>query len=98
MADFHRARPITELLNDFLRDSGLEQPLLEQRLVQLWPEVVGQMAAQLTTRLEIRNGILYAYVRSAALKAELFLNRQTLVERLNERVGGRVIYDIRLLG
>jgi len=98
MNDFHRARPITELLTDYLREAGLEQPLLEQRLVQLWPEVVGQMAAQLTTRLEIRNGILYAYVRSAALKAELFLHRQTLVERLNERAGGRVIYDIRLLG
>jgi len=60
--------------------------------------VVGQMAAQLTSRLEIRNGVLYAYVRSAALKAELFQCRQLLVERLNERAGGRVIFDIRLLG
>ena len=38
----------------FLRESGLEQPVLETRIVELWPEVMGDTVARLT--------------RSAALK------------------------------
>ena len=76
----------------------MEQPVLEQRLMTVWPEVVGPMAARLTTRLEIRDGVLYAYIHSAALKNELFIYRFDLVRRLNDAVGGKVIHDIRLLG
>ncbi len=94
----HKTQTITDLLTAYLRETGLEQPLLERRLLKVWPEVVGPMAEKLTSKLEIRNGVLYAYVRSAALKAQLFEYRFDLVRRLNETVGGKVIHDIRLLG
>lgn len=96
--DKHAPHTITDLLTDYFRATGLEQPMLEHRLIESWQEVVGEMAAKLTGKLEIRNGVLYAQVRSAALKAELFQCRFELVHRLNERVGGKVIHDIRLLG
>ncbi|MBQ7192564.1 MAG: DUF721 domain-containing protein [Paludibacteraceae bacterium] len=94
----HAVQPIGDLVTAFLRSSGLEQPLLEQRLIRLWPQVVGQMAAEMTTRLEIRQGVLYAYMHSAALKNQLFQCRFQLVKKLNETVGSNVIHDIRLLG
>ena len=56
------------------------------------------MAAEMTTRLEIRQGVLYAYMHSAALKNQLFQCRFQLVKKLNETVGSNVIHDIRLLG
>ena len=98
MARFNKAQPIGDILTSFLRETGMEQPILEQRLIGLWPEVVGQMAASLTKRIEIRNGTLYVYLHSAALKQELFLCRMQLVQRLNDSVGSQVINDIRLLG
>ena len=70
--DSHSPHTITDLLADFLRETGLEQPMLEHRLIESWQEVVGDMAAKLTGKLEIKNGVLYAQVRSAALKSELF--------------------------
>ncbi len=92
------ALPIGDLLADYLRESGLEQPLLEQRLMMLWPEVVGKPAATLTAGLEVKNGVLYARLRSAALKAELFQCRFEVVGKLNEAVGAKIIRDIRFLG
>ena len=94
----NHATPIGELLADYLRDTGLEQPLLEQRLMYIWPQVVGSMAATLTAGLEVKNGVLYARLRSAALKAELFQCRFEVVNKLNDAVGAKVIRDIRLLG
>jgi len=96
--EHHSAKSITELLPICLREMGLEQTIMEHRIVALWPEVVGPMAAELTNRLEVKDRVLMVYLRSAALKSELFQCRFDLVKRLNEAVGGNVISDIRLLG
>lgn len=89
---------ISDVLAAFMRESGLEKPLLEHRIVDLWPEVMGSLVAQLTSRVEIRDGVLFVWLRSAALKAQLFECRFEVVAKLNDAVGGKVIRDIRLLG
>ena len=89
---------IGEALSAFLRESGLDKPVYEHQLMERWPEVVGEMAAKLTYKLEVRDGVLYVRLRSAALKAQLFELRHDVVRRLNEAVGITVIHDIRLLG
>ena len=56
----------------FLRESGLEQPVLETRIVELWPEVMGDTVARLTRSVKIKNAMLIVHISSAALKAQLF--------------------------
>ena len=46
---------ISNILGRFLREEGLETPLLEQRALQAWPEVVGEAIARYTSDLRIRN-------------------------------------------
>ncbi|MBQ0119249.1 MAG: DUF721 domain-containing protein [Paludibacteraceae bacterium] len=92
------SQSISEAISDFLKDSGLEQTVLEDRMVEKWNEVMGPQVARLTTKVEIRDRVLYAYIHSAALKAQLFDCRFQLVEKLNNSVGGQVIRDIRILG
>ena len=86
----HRTQSIGELLTDYLRETGLEKPLLERQVVEKWPEVMGPM--------ELKNGVLMVRISSAALKAQLFECRRELVEKLNNAVGAHVIDDVRLLG
>ena len=92
------AESITDLLVSYFRENGLEKTMLEHRLIQLWPETMGEQVARLTTKVEIRNGILYVTLRSAALRAQLFECRSEVVKRLNQTTGGEVIHDIRFLG
>ena len=47
---------------------------------------------------EVKDGVLFVRVSSAALKAQLFENRFVLVRKLNEAVGAEVIRDCRILG
>lgn len=94
----HTAQPIGDLLTDYLRETGLEKPLLERQVVELWPEVMGSMVARLTRSVELKKGTLTVRISSAALKAQLFECRHQLVDKLNNAVGAQVIDNVKLLG
>ena len=94
----HKARSIVELLAEYIHGSELEQPLLERKVVALWPEVLGPTIAQMTGDNQVKNGVLLVQIRSAALKSQLFDIRFDLVRKLNAAAGADVLKDIRLLG
>ena len=78
-----------------LRALGLETPLLQKRLIEAWPEVAGETIAGLTACIGIRNQTLLVSTRVPALRADLSMRRQELVQRLNAHVGAQMIADIR---
>lgn len=94
----HKAYSIGELLADFIHGSALETPLLERKVVELWPQVLGPTVAQLTGQMEVKNGVLLVHIRSAALRSQLFEVRHEVVRKLNEAAHADVLKDIRLLG
>ena len=89
---------LTDALFAYLRESGLEQSVLEVQIEEVWPRVMGETVAKLTRSVEVKDGMLIAHINSAALKAQLFENRFELVRKLNEAVGANVIKDCRILG
>ena len=89
---------IGEALVSYLRESGLEKTVLEVQVEEAWPRVMGATVANLTRSVEVKDGVLFVRVSSAALKAQLFENRFELVRRLNDEVGAPVIKDCRILG
>ena len=93
-----KATDLTEALFAYLRESGLEQPVLEVQVEEIWPKVMGSLVASMTRSVEVKDGMLIVRGNSAALKAQLFENRFELVKKLNEAVGANVIRDCRILG
>lgn len=89
---------ISEALIAYLRENELEQSVLDVQIEEVWPKVMGETVKRLTRSVEVRNGVLYVYVNSAALKAQLFENRFELVRKLNEAVGAPALKDCRILG
>ena len=89
---------ISDALVDYLRESGLEQSVLDMQIEQAWPRVMGETVTKLTRSIEMRDGMLIVHVNSAALKAQFFENRFELVKKLNEAVGANAIRDCRILG
>ena len=86
---------IRDIILKNLREQGLETPLLQKRLLDSWPEVMGQLIANYTDDLCIRNQTLFVKLKNPALRSELSLQRQDIVRRLNSHVGSQVIADIR---
>ncbi len=90
-----KAEEVGTLVRQFLREVGLETPYNEYRLIEAWPEVMGEGIARYTGDLQIHNRILHVKVRSSVIRNELMMGRKNLVYRLNEHVGAQVIDDIR---
>jgi predicted nucleic acid-binding Zn ribbon protein len=87
---------VKDLILRNLREQGLEMPLLQKRLVEAWPEVAGPLAQRYTLNTYIYNQTLFVRLSSPAMRAELSMQRQELITRLNQYVGSQVITDIRL--
>lgn len=86
---------IRDIILKNLREQGLETPLLQKRLIDSWSEVMGQLIANYTDDLYIRNQTLFVKLKNPALRSELSLQRQEIVRRLNSHVGSQVIADVR---
>ena len=89
---------LSEALVDFLRESGLEQSVMDVQIEEVWPRVMGQTVQNLTRSIEVKDGMLIVRVNSAALKTQLFENRFELIRKLNEAVGAPALKDCRILG
>jgi len=87
---------ITDLVVQYLREQGLEQTILGDKIIALWPIVMGEQVARLTGKMEIKDEVLHIQIRSAALRQQLFECRTELIQRLNDAVGAQVIKEIRL--
>ena len=88
------AEQIGDMIRKFFRQTGLESPLNEYRLVQAWKEVVGPVISKYTSNLYIKNQILYVHLTSSVLRQELMMGRDILVRNLNAKVGAQVIVNI----
>lgn len=86
-----------EALVSYIREEGLEQSVLDVQIEEVWPRVMGETVKKLTRSVEVREGVLYVRVNSAALKAQLFENRFELIRKLNEAVGAPALRDCRIL-
>lgn len=91
-----KEQSIQDALQLFLRSSGLETPLLQHRLIQAWPTVVGKEAASQTRAERIYQQTLWVKVDSATLRAHLYMQRQQIVRKLNETVKSQLINDLKL--
>ena len=84
-----------DLVNQFLREEGLETPLMEYRIMQEWPVVAGKVISRYTGDLYIKNQVLHVQIKSPALRQNLSMMQSELTRKLNDSVGGNVITSIR---
>ena len=87
-------QPLSEVLREYLNTFGLEKRLTEIRLIDSWPEVVGLSVAKKTASLHIKNRVLFVYLHSSIVRAELMRIRTSLPKALNEKAGANVIDEV----
>lgn len=91
-----RVRDIGSVLNEFLRQKGLETPLRQKRLLDSWGTVAGNEAERYTGEKFIKNQTLFVKINNPALRSDLLMRRTQLAMRLNEAVGAMLITEIRI--
>lgn len=88
------AMKVGDIITKLLKEDNIDQQFDEQKVVYLWPEIVGSGINRYTVSRYVKNGVLYLHLSSAALRNELMMSRTALIKRLNEAVGSEVIHDI----
>lgn len=90
-----KEQQVDDVVGFFLREMGLETPLLEYRITQAWPAVVGERWAPMTQAIEVRAQVLWVGVYSPALLSELQLRHSELTQQLNISVRANIITDVK---
>ena len=93
----NRPKQLGDLLMQFLRAEGLETPLLEHRIINAWPAVMGDTISRYTSELYIKNSILWVKLKSPALKQNLLMMHGDITRKLNAYVQSQVITDVHFL-
>lgn len=89
------AQPLSDLLSDFLESrDDIWRQLGERRVVKGWHELLGEGVSSYTRSIYFKHGVLYVQLSSSVLRAELQMNKENLIKRLNEHTGTSLLRDI----
>ena len=91
-----RSKTITlaEAIKDFVNEMGLNEKLDETSLIGSWEEIVGRAISIRTSKIYIKDHILYVHLNSSVVRNELHMLKESLKNKLNERAGKPLIRDI----
>lgn len=91
------AEPIGGLLEAVLAEMGLSQKMLEFRILAEWENAVGPQMAKWSQAKRVNNGRLEVVVKSAVWRTQLSFVKQEIVDRLNKKLGKKVVRELVLL-
>jgi len=91
-----RQEPIRlgDILQEVIRELGLEDKINQARVVEAWGEIAGPQINAVTQRVWFKEGTLYVRVSSPTWRQELHLSRRMWCERLNKHLGKHLVNEI----
>ncbi len=82
---------IGTLIEEFIKEQGLEEGLQRVRIFQAWDLIVGAQFAQYTTAKFFSNGTLYCTINSSMVRNQLYFRKDDIVAQLNKMLNGQII-------
>ena len=91
-----RSKTITlaEAINDYVNEMGFDEKLAETSLIGSWEEIVGKAISTRTSKIYIKDHVLYVHLNSSVVRNELHMLKDSLKNKLNEKAGKPLIKDI----
>ena len=86
---------VNSILEKVLGSLNLGIKMKQYQIWEVWDSVVGEPIARQAQPLKIRNMILWVTVSSSTWMQQLEFMKRQIIDRLNERIGEKVINDIR---
>ncbi len=82
---------IGNVLKEYLRDMMIDKKLKEVGIINSWEELMGKAVAERTKNIYIKDKTLFIQLKSSVLRNELLMMRQSIIDKLNERAGEKII-------
>ena len=91
---FHK-NSLAAVLKKVLKNKGWEKKVREHRVFEVWEDEVGGPIAENTRPKSVSRGVLFVIAKSSVWVQELTLKKPEILKRLNQRMGGEIIKDIK---
>lgn len=69
----------------------------EMKVERVYRQLAGDLISKLTPKVSYHEGELSLKLSSAALKHEMLMRRESLMQKMNEALGGNIVRRIQLL-
>jgi len=89
---------LSEALQGFLEDAGIEDIYRVQSAIHQWHEIVGEVIAGQTDEVSYEKGILKIQMKTSVWRQEVFMQRNQLLQVLNTWLGEDFIREIQVSG
>ena len=83
------------VIDTLFQELGLEKKLKQYDIVDIWPSVVGNQIAEITSVDKIQNNVLVIKVTAAPWRTELTFRRKEILAKVHEAMNSDSIKDIR---
>ena len=85
---------LKDVFKDLIKSYKWENKLDEVKLVKSWEGIVGRMIADHTTRMTVKNKVLYVSLDSSVIRNELMMASSKIVDAINKAMGAEVISEL----
>ncbi len=89
-----KSEKLGDIVNQILRLNGLETPLNQHRIIEVWKNNIGRSFERYTENIFIKNQTLYIKLNSSVVRNELSMHAKVLANKLNNEVNAQVITNI----
>jgi len=86
----HVGDAIQQLLNAY----RLEGKFDETKLISSWSKIMGKPIASRTSRIFMKNDVLFVELTSAPLKHELNMSKQKITDLINQELGKPIVKEV----
>lgn len=93
----HNEQTLAHTLQQYLKENHLKTKTDEYKLLSKWDKIVGGFIASHTERVFKQGNKLYVHVGSSAVKHELRMCREKVIELVNDEMGKGFIDDLILI-
>lgn len=85
---------IRDILQKVVSQKKVKSPFYQARISKYWEENMSKSITSRTSELRFKDGILTVYIDSAALKHELFNNRDRIKDLINIAMDADVVHEV----
>lgn len=85
---------LQDVINQLIKAYRWSGKIDEQKIIDSWKAVVGNMIDSHTTKLQVKEKTLFVSLDSSALRSELMMARSKIVDSLNKEAGSKIVNDI----
>jgi predicted nucleic acid-binding Zn ribbon protein len=85
---------IGEVISELLKEMQIDQKLKEIGVINSWGEVLGPNISRATTKIVIKNKVLFVSLSSPVVRNELLMLKSKIIKALNDKAGTNVIDDL----